>query len=262
MPHLSRFSRLRLIVAVPLALALAACSGPMDTALVTGKGPELYFASLNPAFAAMTDHEQKGFNWAVSDIDLDQLHSRYPQKSPRTIIPAEVAQVLKSYPAKIADLEPQALQAQQMREQLAQVKAVQTTFTIEKDFFGLAPKVSATIENGSPLPISALDWTASLYLDDAEAPVVSTTLSDNYRATGGLTPGSQHHRKYSIGFVRGDDAWTTLEIRNAKHARVVLEPVASSAQDFGDRYYMPKDRSAEIERLRAVIAAAKSYQDI
>lgn len=254
--------RLRLIAAIPLALALAACGGPLDTALVTGNGADPYFASLNPAFARMSEHEQQGFNWAVSDLDLDRLHSRYPGKSPRQIIRGEVAQVLETYPARIAELEPQAQQAAQMRAQLAQVTAVQTAFRIEKDFFGLAPKISATIENGSPLPISALEWTAALYLDDAQTPVVTTTLTDNYRNQGGLAPGSQHRREFAIGFVRGDETWTTLEIRNAKRTRVVLEPVASSVQDFGDRHYLPEDPSAEIERLRSVIAAATSYQDI
>ncbi|KRG41910.1 hypothetical protein ARC78_10640 [Stenotrophomonas pictorum JCM 9942] len=255
-------SRLRLLVAVPLMLVLAACGGPMDTALVTGNGADPYFASLNPVFAKMSEHEQQGFNWAVSDLDLDRLHSRYPGNSPRQIIRGEVAQVLETYPARIAALEPQALQAAQVRAQLAQVTAVQTAFRIEKDFFGLAPKISATIENNSPLPISALEWNAALYLDDAETPVVTTTLTDNYRDRGGLVPGGRHKREFAIGFVRGDETWTTLEIRNAKRTRVVLEPLATSVQDFGDRHYLPEDPSAEIERLRSVIAAATSYQDI
>ncbi len=80
---LNRNNLLRALCLLALCVLLVACAGPLDRKLVTGQGSDAYFASLNPAFAQMSDHEQKAFNWAVSDIDQDQLHARYPHATPR-----------------------------------------------------------------------------------------------------------------------------------------------------------------------------------
>lgn len=249
-----------LILAV--ALAAAACGGPLDKDLVTGEGVEPYRESLAVIENEASEFEIEAFNWAVSDFDLDRLHREYPGSTPRKVIRTEVQKVKDTYPERIEALEELAEEQGPVREELGKIVATDAKFFIEKDFFGLQPKIRASIINGSSLPVSGLEWTASLYIDGAAEPVVTKVLSNDYRRNGGLEPGDAYTVTFKIGHVRGDDRWTTLEIRNAETTRVVLEAVPGSVKDFGDRRYLPTDPIREVKLLQAGLEAAEKYAEI
>jgi hypothetical protein len=242
--------------------AIAACSGPLDQHLITGSTPQAYRASLDAIYPKMTVHEQEAFDWAVSDFDLPKLHSKYPEASPKAVIRGEVQEVLQTYPAKVKALEVEARKQSPLRAELRKIVAQRAIFRMNKNFFGLQPTVIASIANNSKLPVSRLDWRAALFLNDATEPVATTTLSSDYRNDGGLAPRRGFISTFKVGFVRGDESWSTLEIRNAAKTRVVLEPILDSIQDFGDRPYLTEDVAKRIENMRGAVAAAKSFDDI
>lgn len=253
---------LRALCGALMMALLLACAGPLDRKLDTGKGSDAYFATLNPAFEKMSEREQQAFNWAVSDLDLDAVHARYANASPRQIIRGEVAAVLKNYPPRIAELQPAAQAAEQMRKQLDAIKVTHSSFKLEASDFGLMPKVSLTIENGSELPLSEIKWQLFLHLDGADTPVADYTVTSNFEREGGLQPGQRSSSHHEIGFVRGEPSWTTLEVRNARQHQVWTSLQYGSALDFGNRSYLGEDPSPRIERLGATLKTAEGYQDI
>jgi hypothetical protein len=261
-PSMGRTWWSKVAVIVLIGLTMTACQQPADEGLVTGGTEEEFRASLSALVPKLTPHELEAFQWAVSDFDLPQLHAKYPEGSPRTIIRGEVQDVLDTYPAKIAALEKQAAKDAPLRAELGKIIAREVRFSIEKNFFGLQPVIRAVAINGSRYPVSHLKWRAALYLDGADTPVAQTILVNDYRQQGGFKPGARFQLKLPIGFVRGDETWTTLEIRNATNRRVVLEPVLDSILDFGERAYLAEDPIPRIERMRVAIDAAKRYADI
>lgn len=258
-----RSRRIRMAAVITLmGLGLTACKGPADQGLVTGGTQAEYRASLDPLIPKLSKHELEAFDWAVSDLNLAKLHGKYPGASLRKIIRGEVREVLDTYPGKIEALEKAAAKEAPLRAELSKIIAQDAEFGIEKDFFGLKPMIRVTVTNESRYPVSQLKWNAALYLDGADKPVVRTVLTNDYRQDGGLKPGSQFRVRFPIGFVRGDEAWTTLEIRNAAKRRVVLEPVLDSILDFGERAYLAEDPVPKIERMKTAIKDAKGFSDI
>ena len=254
--------RWAVVAAVLIGLAATACSSPAEEGLVTGGTEEEFFASLSALMPKMTQHERDALAWAASDLDLAAIHARYPGGSPRKIIRGEVRDVLDTYPGKIEVLQAQAEKDEPLRDELGKIVATETAFSIEKNFFGLQPQIKALVINGSQHPISQLKWRASLYLDEAQTPVAQATLANDYREQGGLNPGDRFRVTLRVGFVKGDEGWSTLEIRNASSRRVVLEPLLDSILDHGERPYLAEDPIPHIERMKSAIEAAKLYSDI
>lgn len=252
----------RVSLVVFACVALNACSGPADQKLVTSQGLEAYQASLAPVVPKLSPEEAKGLDWAVSDLNLEKLNARYPNGSVRDIIRGEAKFVLDTYPAMIKKLEARQRTEAPIRNQLARISAVRTNFFIDKNFFGLQPKIQASIVNGSTLPVSALSWKAALHIDDGVEPVATTTLTNDYRNHGGLKPGGRFAATFNIGFVRGDEGWTTLAIRNARRTRVVLTPLLDTIKDFSDRPYLTSDTEAEIARRRVALKEAAAFASL
>lgn len=252
----------RISLATLLLLGLTACGGAADQKLVTSRGLEAYQASLAPLVPKLSPEEAKALDWAVSDLTLEKINARYPEGSVRDIIRGEAKLVLDTYPGKIQALEERHKAEAPVRAQLARISAIQPQFFIDKNFFGLQPKIRATIVNGSSLPISALNWRASLYIDDRKEPEASAIVASDYRNDGGLKPGGRFAVTFNIGFVRGDEGWTTLAIRNASARRVVLTPVLESVKDFSDRPYVGGDTAAEITQAKAALKLAGEYRSL
>lgn len=244
------------------ALLLAACAGPMDSHLVTGQGEAAYFARLNPLFAQMTPEQQEAFNWSVSDLSIAQLHQRYSDASPRQVIQGETRLVSTSYPERITALQPQREAFERLQTELGQLRSDNVQLRIVQDFHGLQPWLRADFHNASTLSFSTSGWTARLYLDTANEPVASYSFTLNHRRRGGLLPGETESHDIPLGFVSGDAAWMTLEVRNASRRRVEIVPSDQGNTDLGERDYSVPDPRAEIERLQAVIAAAEKYRQV
>lgn len=254
--------RWRLMAVLVISTVLAGCSGPMDKSLVTNATLDVYRASLDPVVAKMTEREKSAFNWATSDFDLAKLNAKYPGGSAKDIIRGEVQDVLSTYPARIKSLEQEAAKSAPLRNDLRRIEAITAQLHIEKNFFGLQPTIKAVIANHSRRPVSQMKWQASLFLDGATTPVAKTVLVSDYRRNGGMKPGDSFNSTFKVGFVGGDERWTTLEIRNATKTHVVLEPILDSILDFGDRPYLADDAAKEIGNLGAALKVAKTFSDI
>lgn len=245
------------------ACLLTACRGPMDQPLDTGSSMQAYRASLDPIVEKMTPHERDAYEWAVQGIpNIAALHARYPNGSPRDIISARVSEVRSSYSRTIAELESSAKASASVREDLKKIVASKGQLVIDNDFFGPLPRIKVVVHNGSSRAVSSLQWRASLYLDNAKAPVATTVLSQDFKSDGGFKPGQSFASTFTVGFVRGDETWTTLEVRNAAQRRVLLEPVLNTVRDFGDRPYLANDAVEEIKALREAKTEADKYSDI
>ncbi|TWI06379.1 hypothetical protein [Aerolutibacter ruishenii] len=230
------FSRAcRTLIGALALLTAVACSRPADKKLVTCRGLEAYRASLAPVAAKLSPEQAKALDWAVSDRNLDTLNARYPEGSVRDIVRGEARLVLETYPATLKALETRHRAEAPIRAQLSRIAALHPQFFIDRNFFGLQPRIRATVVNDSSLPISGLNWKAALYIDGRTEPEATTTLTNDYRNNGGLKPGGRFTVTFNVGFVRGDENWTTLAIRDARTRRVVLTPLLDSLKDFSDR---------------------------
>lgn len=258
--HGSRSAVVALILST--GVLLAGCGKPIDEELITGGTDDELLASVAAISPRLTEREREALLWAVSDLDRSAIHAAYPSGSPRQIIRGEVKNVLATYPDQISQWKDQAERDAPVRNELMKVVAKDGEFSLEKNFFGLQPTIRTVVTNGSALPVSQLAWRASLYLGDSSDPVVQSVLDNDYRKQGGLSPGDVYNVTLTVGFVRGDESWSTLEIQNAPVRRVELEPVLSSILDFGNRPYLAEDSSQRIERAEAAIEAAKQYSDI
>ena len=257
---------MRLVCAGAL-LTLAGCSRGLDSHLNTSEGKEKYHASLNAAAKDFSQEELDAFNWAVSDLSLENLNARYPGAAPRQVIRGEVALVLAELPAKIVTLEQRASAYEIVAAELRKVVATDVRFTLQKGSFDLEPVITATITNGSEYAISDLKWEAALFLDGSASPSLHAELFQTFKRTygsdepAGLRPGQSTQRRLYIGGLE-DDNWTTLEIQNAGERKVALIVVPSSVRDFGERWYAGDNPAPELRKLKGVLAAARRYQAI
>jgi hypothetical protein len=244
------------------ALLLTACGDGINHSLVTSKDAGAYKESLNTASVKMNEHELKAFNWAVQDFDLERLNKEYSGATPKTIIRGEVAREIKADEARIPKLKKESEAWNIEAAPLRLIVATETSFFIDKNFFGDQPKIKANIVNKSGYDISAASYYAELYIDERPEPVASTTVSSDYKNIKGFKNNSAVTSTYTIGFVTGDKNWTTLEIANAKKRIVKMSILPSTVLDFGGRALVGVDPGVMLKNYQNSLDNANSYKDI
>lgn len=122
------------LTAVVLLLALAGCSRGIDKPLVTNLGEETYRKTLAEAAGSMDQRDVEAFDWAVSDLNIDTVNTRYPNQSPRQIIRGEVKAVLEKAPQAIAELETKAANWSKEAESIHKVVAEKNHFHARQGF--------------------------------------------------------------------------------------------------------------------------------
>jgi hypothetical protein len=252
---------LRTCIAALFMAALAGCSKGVDKPLATDKGVDAYRASLAEAVRDMDKRQTDAFNWAVSNLSVEAINARYPNQSPRKIMRGEAEAVMNEAPARIAALEKKTAEWKAVALEIAKVSASDASFRLDKDFFGLQPRIHAAVSNGSKYGYSALSWYAELYLDGAEEPAARTQLIDLYKTEGGMKPGDRSERQFTVGFVAGDDAWKTLEIQKAQQRVVKLSVIPSKAKDFGERLIAGASPEGELANWRASLQTAQQIKN-
>lgn len=257
-----RCQTLRVGLATLLMAGLSACGGPADKALVTAGPRDQFLASVAEVSPKLSEHERLAFEWAVSDIDQTTLHRRYPNGSVRQVVRGEVKLVKANYPKRLADLREKAAVQAPVLAELERVTAHQAALSITEDFFGLSPSVRAVLRNDSKLPLGRIKWRANLYLDGTSKPVASSIVISDFQGVGGLAAGTERDAVFKIGFVSGDQSWTTLEVRNATERRVSLEPIPVTATDYGNKPYIDRDDRELIQKLEQGLELAESYSDV
>lgn len=259
-------TRSKLGAALLVLMLLQACSKGSDHRLDTGHGMEAYKTSLQEALKDMPDKEQRAYDWAVSDVNLEQLHASYPNGTPKAIIRAERDKVIRDVPAKLAPLETARAAYVAGQADLSRITASDVHFTMEKDFFGLQPTVVATIHNGSSHDLSSVKFVARLYVDDKPDPVAESELFSNYNNDSGNSTGLRHgdavKARFRIGFVSGDGNWKTVEIQQAKQTRAELTVLPDSATDTGNRSILDDHAAKQYQALQNALNTAKGLTEI
>lgn len=253
---------IKLLFPILLAAQLAGCSKGLDKPLVTDKGDVAYIASRDAAAKDMDERAMQAFSWAVSDLTLEALNARYPNQPMRKVIRGEVKAVQEAAAARIPELEAAQKTWNAGAEQINKVIAEDVSFALENDFHGLQPRIRAAVRNGSPHSYSALRWRASLYVDDGAEPVAVADLFDTYKSDGGLPAGEARQREFTVGFVSGDAAWTTLQIQQAKKRVVRLVVLPEKATDYAEKPLIGESPEQALQRVKAALKKAQSYADI
>jgi len=221
---------------IGVAVGLAACNSGLDHKLDTGHGAEAYKASLAEATKDMKKYEIESFDLYVEELSIEKLGELYPNATPRKIIHGQAQKVIDGTSKIKPELEK--LIPDFDKEYVAiegGIKAVNATFAVERDFFGDQPKVRATVQNTSGQTLTSLKWQVDLFLDGSEKPVASTVIDDNYKSGGGIKTGYEYKRDFTLGFVKGDDRFTTLEIQNSKKREVRLTLLINDCVDLSGK---------------------------
>ena len=256
---------MRTLCILTLALGLGACSKGIDRALVTGEGDTAYRTSLDRLVPEATQEQLAAFTWAVSDLNIQDLHARYPNASPREVMHGEADRMLESMPPQIARLQAQVPEWQAAAAQVVAVAATDISFKLSPGFFGLQPTITATVTNNSTHSFSRYGWTAELYLDDASEPVARTRLSASFaehNGGGGLDPGASVSISFQVGFVSGDAAWKTLEIQRAAKQTVKMVPDPEAARDLANRTFLGSSPQEELAGFEETLRTAQQVRQL
>lgn len=251
------------LISLVAVVCLSACNSGLDHKLDTANGPSAYKASLEMATKDMKPEEIDAFDAAVSEVTLKELNELYPNATPRKIIREQFTKYSEILAKLIPDVEKKIPDFDKEVQSLNDgVKAVNATFAVEKDFFGDQPKVRVKTVNTSGVTMTALAWRVELFINGADKPVASTTIADNYKSVSGMKSGYEYTREFKLGFVSGDERFTTLEIQNATKRELKLtleidECVGLDGQSFGAR-----NPHKALESLEAGVAKAKKFKEI
>lgn len=221
------------ILVLGMAFGLAGCNSGLDHKLDTSHGVEAYKSSLAEATKDMKKSEIEAFDLYVEELSIEKLSELYPDATPRKVIRGQAKKVIEGTAKIKPELEKMIPDFDKEFAALeGGIKAVNAKFSVEKDFFGDQPKVRATVQNTSGQGLTALKWQVDLYINGADKPVASSVVEDNYKGGGGIKDGYEYKRDFTLGFVRGDDRFTTLEIQNAKQREVRLTLLVNDCTDL------------------------------
>lgn len=225
-----------IILLAAAALSLSACNKGLDAKLDTSHGVDVYKASLAEATKDMKKSEIESFDMYVEELSIEKLGELYPNATPRKVIRGQAQKVIEGTAKIKPELEKLIPDFDKEYAALESgIEALNATFSVEKDFFGDQPKVRATVRNASSQTLTSLKWQVDLHLNGAEKPVASTVIEDNYKAGGGIKPGYEYKREFTLGFVKGDDRFTTLEIQNSKNREVRLTLLINDCVDLSGK---------------------------
>ena len=193
---------------------------------------------------------------------LEKLNQTYPNASVRQVVRGQVKHIRDSNPKEIEALRQEANDHLPTIAELKSVSAVDPEFRMENSFFGPKPVITARIINRSTLPLSEASWNAALYINGDVQPVATSKVRSDFRSIEGLKP--EHHvtARFTVGFVKGDKAWTTLAIRQATSTRVELEMIPETAMDFTDKAYLSADLQKRIYFLENQLKQASEFEDV
>jgi hypothetical protein len=248
-----QFKFKRFVFILPFVCLLAACGKGLDKKLDTTGNDDAFNASFWAANKDMTQADKDAWSWAVSDLSINNIRSKYQDGTPRDVIRGEARDVLANALPRIAKLEVSKKQYDETLKQLNSITASNVALSPSKDS---QRHLEFDLHNGSQLPVSRLKWKAWLYINDSTDPVASTFLYDRY--DHGLAAGANEHRRYETNDII-TSGWDTLDVRNAKSTRVVVQVDPDSVEDFSDNRYMAGAPYDELNRLQGGVNVANKY---
>lgn len=227
------------------AISLAGCvKKGVDAKLTTSDNESIYRESLNRAWVDMSTSQQDAFNWAVSNLSLEQFGQKYKNPSPREVINREadeyakakaidLAKVTSEYAQNAALLAEQELKTKTALDQLS--KVLTTSASLKRDSFFRRYNIEFITQNNSSHGLSSADWNAWLFIDDEQNSTRHCKVSAYYKIHGGLDNGKTMPYSSRIDC----SSWETIEVIRAKSKTIQMQLIPSSATDFGDHKIVP-----------------------
>lgn len=242
----------RFAFVLPLVCLLAACGKGLDKKLDTTGNDDAFNTSFWAANKDMTQADKDAWSWAVQDLSINNIRSKYPDSTLRQVIRGEAQSVLTEAVPRIAELE---ASKKSYDDTLKDLNNITTSNVILSDKDWQKP-LGFDIHNGSHLPVGKLAWNAWLYINGEDKPVASAYLDDHFRQ--GLPAGANAHHDYSYADTLSS-AWFSPAVVNAKSREIVVEVDPDSVENFKEERYMRGAPYTELKNLRESVVDAKKY---
>jgi len=227
-----------LFSAIVAGLILSGCAKGLDKS-PNLSSPNAYRAAIDQDLTEAKPEEVEAFNFAVSDMNFDQLKQKYPNASYRKIAKSELAGYL-------ASLQAQLTQTQQMKPEFEKRHAELTKINVEvlgnelthDTFFGRRDlKYSFRLTNGSSISMSKVQLVANFSINGNPDTLYQWSPVVNFE--DGLRPGqSATFTGSMVGFLSFDQP-ITLEVREAQSREVRLE--VTDLADFSEQWLIGKN---------------------
>lgn len=240
--------RLPIVLAAGLTLLLTGCGKGVDATLQTANA-NVYHPSLAKAWKDMTPDQQNAFNWAVSNISLEQLHQKYANASPRRVITDEADQYIKVQTQEAATVTAElAKNADRLAQEEATIAAARQELDkvgvvgakIVRDSFFDRSELSFVTHNNSKYDISSAKWEAWLFLDGEKESSRKCIISGYFKYHGGLASGRSLESKQRLDSFSACESWDTLQARNARHKDFQFKLVDAEVMSFDEQPVVPR----------------------
>lgn len=230
----------RIAASLSLCLALAACGRGVDKTLSRNSDWD-YHRSLDDAFKVMKPEQQKAYNWAVSNLTLDQLLAKYPTLTPRKVIEQEADETIQTDKQDIESRTASyAKDAPQLKLATDQSKAIAAELEKINGSNGAIVRagpfdnkvIRFKIQNGSRFGISFLSWNVAVFLNGETSSDRVCSLNSIF--LNGLPAGGSTVYTYDL-FASGSNCETLVDTPEVLHATSIslqFAPDVSSVQDF------------------------------
>jgi len=239
---------LPIVLAVGLSLLLTGCGKGIDATLQTANA-DVYRPSLAEAWKDMTPEQQNAFNWAVSNINLEQLHQKYANASPRRVITDEADQYIKAQTQQAATVTAElAKNADRLAQEEATIAAARqeleklgvVSAKIVRDSFFNRSELSFVAHNNSKYDISSAKWEAWLFLDGEKESSRKCVISGYFKYDGGLGSGRSLESKHRLDSFNACESWDTLQARNARRKDFQFKLVDAEVMSFDEQPVVPR----------------------
>lgn len=243
----------RLAGALVVSISLAGCNKGLDLKPdLTSQ--EAYTAKINKDLKDIGPSKQEAYNWAVQDLSLEDIRTRYSGSNYRQIAESELDKKSATSKTQLTALQ---ARVKSVVNDLLKIQVEASNERIEKNFFGPQFKFDIKVSNASSRDVSKIAWNASLYLDGSEKPSVTTVIWSLYESTGGLKAGQASSEIVQVGSFRPPEEWVNLTSMNAKTRKVVLE--LGNVYDFNNKSYVDSDNE-KISVLQKTPALAEKLK--
>jgi hypothetical protein len=223
---------------IATCFVISACSDGLDKS-PNLSSPQAYRETIDQDLAKVKPEEAEAFNFAVSDLNFDQLKQKYPNTSYRKIAKSELESYLSSLQAKFTEAQQLEPEYEKRRAELAKIsvevldnKLTHDTFFKKRDL-----KYNFRLTNGSSISMSKVQLVANFSINGKPDVLYQWNPVVNFE--NGLRPGqSATFTGSMVGFLSFDQP-ITLEVREASSREVTLE--VTDLADFSEQWLIGKN---------------------
>ena len=246
-----------LFSAIAACVILSACGKGLD------KSPNLtsqqeYRATIDKDIAEAKPDEVAAFNFAVSDLNFEQLKQKYPSGTYRKIAKSELEAYVVTLEAKLTaaqklkpEFEKRSAELSKINVEVLGNELTHDTFFNKRDL-----EYRFRLTNGSSVPMSMVQLRASFSINGKADSLYQWAPTVNFE--NGLRPGqSASLTGRMVGFLSFDQP-ITLEVREAQSRDIRLE--VTDLADFSEKWLIGTESPFEqLRKLPASIQETKRH---